>query len=343
MGYSEDKYSLMHVILSGLAGVEDLKIIFSNMLTYYHKYQRVTYSEVLKSLHEFKKEEESAQIFAYIKFRLEMLVDDDYFQMCIEKYDGIVSQESMSWKDFKRFILKIQDYVELEIIRFESALVESNKSYNKFEEKLKEFDKFLKEQTTKIDGYSRDIESRINSGVTTILGIFAAFIIATFGGISIYGNALSSIEVASVLQVVLMTFLFGMILFNVCFMLIYSVAKISDRNIGVAIDIKDRDIRYESPAYVVEKFGHHNENVTDKQKYQVYFRTIWKNMRRFVNRKYYVFRDGFMRFPLLFVFNFIMILGMIITIQFIYRTGFIYNLLISHDLMHRVLNGQLFY
>ena len=59
-------------------------------------------------------------------------------------------------------------------------------------------------------------------------------------------------------------------------MLIYSVAKISDRNIGVAIDIKDRDIRYESPAYVVEKFGHHNENVTDKQKYQVYFRTIWK-------------------------------------------------------------------
>ena len=91
MGYSEDKYSLMHVILSGLAGVEDLKIIFSNMLTYYHKYQRVTYSEVLKSLHEFKKEEESAQIFAYIKFRLEMLVDDDYFQMCIEKYDGIVS------------------------------------------------------------------------------------------------------------------------------------------------------------------------------------------------------------------------------------------------------------
>lgn len=344
MGYSEDKYSLMHSILDNLAGGRrDLCTIYCDLLRYYYAYQRATYSEVLKVLQEFNKEAESMQIFAYIKFRLETLVDDDFFSMCEKKYENQIVENKIDIKEFKQFVFKIQDYVELECIRFEISLAESNKSYNQFEEKLQEFDEFLNKQSSNMENYSRDIESRINSGVTTILGIFAAFIIAAFGGISVYGDTVSKLEGTSVYHIIFMTCLFGLILFNVCFMLIYSVSKISNRNIGVVIDNKYRDIYYESPTYVVGKFEHHNENVTCKQKFQVYFRTVWKNMRRFLSRKYYFLRDAFMRFPLLFVFNFMMIMGMMITTQFIYRTGCIYNILISNDLLHRILHGLLFY
>ncbi len=341
MGYVESKESAMQLIINSLSSNDELQQTFEYIANYCNKYKRMSYSEALKMLHELKKEEESAQIFAYIQFKLEMLTDDKLFQMFyvnLQNNDLEVDSEEL-----KRFFLKIQDHISLEIIRFEDSLQESNKSYNRFKKELSEFSDFLAKQTCDIEAYSKEVESRVNAGVTTILGIFAAFIIAAFGGITVYGNTISSFEGLNIYHIILMTLLFGMILFNVCFLLIYSVAKISNRNIGVAIETMYRDVYYDSPTHMMNRVEHHNDSITRRDLLRVYWKTGSKNIWRFFKRKYYFFRDATIRFPLLFFFNLLMVIGMIIVIQFSYRTVIIYNLLISNDLVHRVLSGELFY
>lgn len=342
MGNIESKQSKMQLIINSLSGDDDLKDTFFYIVEYYSKYKKISYSEALRMLHVINKEEESAQIFDYMLFRLEMLVSDDFFPIFISYAKERNSELNIDEGELKNFILKIQDHVSLEIIRFENNLAEANKSYNGFKSELNNFSKFLNRKTSDLEVYSKEIESRVNAGVTTVLGIFAAFIIAAFGGITVYGDTMAALQGTSIYHIIFMTLLFGLILFDICFLLIYSVAKISNRNIGVVIDDKYRGLYYENPLYYVRHFIHHNGEIDASKKRKLFIKCCLRDIWVFFAKIYYYFLDGFKRFPLLFMFNMMMIVGMVIIIQFVYRTGGFNEFLINNDILRLVLNGELF-
>lgn len=68
-----------------------------------------------------------------------------------------------------------------------------------------------------------------------ILSIFSAIIIAFFGGIQVLGGVLSNIKDTNFYILTMITIVVGLILFNVVYMLLYTISKIISKNIGVNI------------------------------------------------------------------------------------------------------------
>ncbi len=135
--------------------------------------------------------------------------------------------------DYK--LVKILDYVLLEIPRA-----------NKFD--------ILQQQINRSDVFSRDMRNsqresnermysheqkieKMQGDFISILSIFSAVIIAFFGGMSVLGSVFSSINQVSKYRLIFMTALVGFIMFNLIYMLLHSISKITKNRISVDIAI----------------------------------------------------------------------------------------------------------
>lgn len=133
--------------------------------------------------------------------------------------------------DYK--LVKILDYVLLEIPRA-----------NKFD--------ILQQQINRSDVFSRDMRNsqresnermasheqkieKMQSDFISILSIFSAVIIAFFGGMSVLGSVFSNIDKVSKYRLIFMTAIIGFIMFNLIYMLLHSISKITKNKISVNI------------------------------------------------------------------------------------------------------------
>jgi len=95
----------------------------------------------------------------------------------------------------------------------------------------------LQSSTNSFDSKVKNIESNLNTNILTVLGIFSAIIVVFFGGFNALSNVFSNINSANKYRLVFFSCLSGVIVFDIIFLLLYTISKFLDRNIG-------RDIYY---------------------------------------------------------------------------------------------------
>ncbi|WP_338660964.1 hypothetical protein [Paraclostridium sordellii] len=92
------------------------------------------------------------------------------------------------------------------------------------------------EERNKIKQYEERVE-KIQSEFISILSIFAAIFIAFFGGVQMLGSIMTAIKNSNFYVLSMATIIVGLILFNIIYMLLYTVGKIINRNIGIKISV----------------------------------------------------------------------------------------------------------
>lgn len=118
---------------------------------------------------------------------------------------------------------------------------------NAWTEAKKEMTKTMRKMITAMGKMETKIELASNKAdsmgtqLVTVLGIFAAIVLAFSGGLSILGNAMVAVAEAEIViyKLAFICLLTGLILFNIIFMLMYFVAKIIGKSIYAECKVKD--------------------------------------------------------------------------------------------------------
>ena len=99
-----------------------------------------------------------------------------------------------------------------------------------FEEDLGSFDG----QVQSIEEQFKDVKEKLNNfnmESITVLGIFSGIVMAFFGGMSFFNGVLNNIHQVSKYRITLITLIIGFTIFNIMFLLIYSISKIVNKPI----------------------------------------------------------------------------------------------------------------
>lgn len=96
---------------------------------------------------------------------------------------------------------------------------------------------------------SQQLEQSLSTNIITVLGIFAAFITAFMGGIGAFGSIMQNINQTNVFRFVFTLFLFGLIYFDTCYTLIFSVSKMLDKPIYHLSSLESRNVFKKYPIF----------------------------------------------------------------------------------------------
>lgn len=108
--------------------------------------------------------------------------------------------------------------------RFSDKLSKQNK-------KLKEASDLIKDDMqSSIDVAKQKMDSMRAESIT-VLSVFAAIMIASWGGTSFFSDILKSINSASIYRIIAVSCVSGFVLFNTVFLLVYMAARIMERSI----------------------------------------------------------------------------------------------------------------
>ncbi|MGL4571966.1 MAG: hypothetical protein ACRCVJ_12975 [Clostridium sp.] len=136
-------------------------------------------------------------------------------------------------------VFKIIDHIELEsnreveisvsstvdIVQKISGAMKENlqTALNKMEIKEKEINSIINEEKKSIEN--------IQNNMIAVLGIFSAIIVAFFGGLSFLGGVLDNMHNVSAYRLTFISCVFLIGLFNIVFILLYCVAKLTDKKL----------------------------------------------------------------------------------------------------------------
>lgn len=137
--------------------------------------------------------------------------------------------------DYDKFILnieKLEDHIKLELDRIIYSQIREK---NIFSDIMNKFTLSLREANRNLEEKAEKIENNLTSSVISVLGVFSAFVTIFLGGMSAFGSIMTNLQGVSKYRIVFSLLLLGLILFNVSFLLLYSISKILDKNIGKCI------------------------------------------------------------------------------------------------------------
>lgn len=149
--------------------------------------------------------------------------------------------------DISKNIFKLIDHIRLELNRtfkFEqeyisvitqklSPVISKSllKATNTVDDKIREVDIIIDKQRSKVEN--------MQNNMISVLGIFAAIIVAFFGGLSFLGSVIGNIHNVHKYKLSFIVILILIGLFNIIFMLIYSIAKLTGKSISSGCIKKD--------------------------------------------------------------------------------------------------------
>lgn len=263
-------------------GVEDINGFIERFDKIYKDEYRHKYSEILEIL--MKNEDESLD---YLVANMDILKE--------HIFNGTYT--------FRNSFLKLYDHIMLEVTRIR-LYHDYEKRENLIEDKIDTTKNELEQYRDLYYNLYGDIKNfndqlqNSNAQFISILGIFSAVVMVFFGGLSMLGNILSTINKASNIRIVFMASLTGIIIFNVIFLLCYFIAKILDKNIAT----NDLNKLHENCWKWDNNTGEYIENPKNIKKY----RRILKSP--FIRLK--------IRYPIVFWFNITMFSMMFICFVF---------------------------
>lgn len=253
---------------------------------------------------------------------IDYMLDNIYFMlrdmtMNREDFEKIAQSEGCDNTDaILLWIEKLYDHIALEEERLinNAKVMKINKSDIEMEV-IRRFDSIRQNFQDRVD----ETSNALNANIMTVVGLFSAIIFVFFGGIT----ALSSF-VDGVFKIgtneelrypLLMLLVIGFIMFNTIFLLLYTISKIVNKNIGCWIlkeypkryrlvggengcynvyDNFDRNIKCYREEYGARKYKKRKERISN----------IWTIIKNGVRRVVF-------RFPFVFVIDLILILGIL--------------------------------
>lgn len=161
----------------------------------------------------------------------------------MEIIDRTISERS-GFEETAKSVRKINDHIQLELIRLEymliqnewqrKTLVAATDASKKADEATKEFQKTIEKSKTE----SKALLEESKREYITILGIFAAIVIAFTAGSAFSASVLQNIDKASIYRLCMVVVLIGFFLFNLITILLSFISKVSridnDKELSVA-------------------------------------------------------------------------------------------------------------
>lgn len=235
------KDDMLVMIIDELA--KDSNLDDGNRIQSYIRVFDIIYSDNYR--HEYSK-------ITRVLFSLSNSEERDYL---LEKLKII--DENMFNFDIKKRLHKLSDHIELENIRM-SELEKISQKAILASEKIASVKNNIKDEVSNIENKTIEIESKtiesekkleiiqesIKSNATesiTILSIFAGVVMAFTGGFSYISQAIVSLNEIGPYRAASFILLVGMILFDVIFLLLYMIGKLTQRNISSAGKCKSKD------------------------------------------------------------------------------------------------------
>lgn len=126
-------------------------------------------------------------------------------------------------------LTKLSDHVNLEIGRFSYYSISEQKVQD-LEKKNRTLQIELKQATADLEAAQKKVVS-VQTELISVLSIFAAIVLSLSGSISFVGNTLSGVADSPFFKIVFMSLLCGFVVFNLIFVMLYIVSKLTDRNI----------------------------------------------------------------------------------------------------------------
>ncbi|XZJ13860.1 hypothetical protein ACSXDV_12785 [Clostridium perfringens] len=172
--------------------------------------------------------------YSYIQEYVRNLREESIERLEFNLYDirDLVSENEENYNKSSENIEKIVECMLMEINRVNDS--------NRLNNDLKQLERILKEARNQEDEIEQKMKihakkiEKMQGDFISILSIFSAVIIAFFGGINLLGNTLTSINGTNKYRLIFIVTLIGIILFNVIYMLLYSIARLTNKSIGVS-------------------------------------------------------------------------------------------------------------
>lgn len=151
---------------------------------------------------------------------------------------------SIEDNEIRKRVVKLWDHINLENIRLEELKKISNNAnkaftevnevkdkYSQLEEKWKKINEQAEDVNEKLQKMDRDIDNSTAKSIT-ILGIFSGIVMAFTGGLSFIASSLENMNEVSVYRLVLVIILLSMGVFNIIFMLMYTIGRFTNSYLG---------------------------------------------------------------------------------------------------------------
>lgn len=162
--------------------------------------------------------------------------DGEQRDMLVSNLEDVLKEiDNSDWSDADReqvheSVFKLQDHISLESIRLNR--MDQIKRYDEeSKRKLKSSSTDLKETKRQINRIVRQVNS-VNAQVISILGIFAGLVFGFSSGVELMGKSFSTLDAKTFTITLLYIFSIGLILFNLCFLLMFCTAKMSNQSIA---------------------------------------------------------------------------------------------------------------
>lgn len=237
-------------ILSELASIElqgrdskRLEEITERLMNYYNDNGRHLYSEVSSFIYKTKEEN-----FEYIIENL-IIIKEYYNNSNLDEYENKIFKlidhiqlemyrDEHIKKGYQNAILSMVDETKNDIKTFDEKIHEElNGKYEDLNTKYEEINNVYKEMNKKSSTINKNIKvqrknlDNLYTSIISILGIFAAIVIAFFGGLSILGSVLQNMHNVSKYRLSFTVLLIGLFMYNVIFMLLYIISKLTNKKI----------------------------------------------------------------------------------------------------------------
>lgn len=169
--------------------------------------------------------DEFRHLYSSLNPTLKVLHESDKIRSLVAKISDIIKfidENENRNAIFVPKIVKLYDHINLELIQFDtqkslsSELLKTKEEYKKTKE---EYEKSKKEY------------EKAQTQVITILSIFSAIVIAFTGGLSLMSSAFTAIQNSPMVKIIVLVLTAGGMLYNCIFLLLYYIAKITDKNI----------------------------------------------------------------------------------------------------------------
>lgn len=174
---------------------------------------------------------------------LGLIVDDngldslDILAQNIRTLKDVYAKKRNKDERLQSSINKLYDHVNLDVSRltythriYGKLRSEAARNRSATEERLTELDKKSKDIEKQMES-NRDIQRSMQSQYISILGIFAAIVLAFTGGMTFSGSVLSNLDQSTIYRIVLITLILGIVLFNVIWLLMDFIRVINKEKI----------------------------------------------------------------------------------------------------------------
>ena len=312
---TKDTQELLKIFYSDKYGFDEegLKKSLQGVLQYYDNHARHQYHIISRFVNE--KMQESEDSVSYILNNIDVMLA--FLENKRKECEKIIKKTSSIKIDEVILNLeKLYDHIALEEERLKNNAANMKISNSQIKDNVLEtFNSITDSFQEKVD----EVSGSLNANIITVVGLFSAIIFVFFGGITGMSGLVKGIctlKSKEDLTIPLICVLaLGFVIFNIVFLLLYSIAKIVDKNIGTTISGQgyvwyDIDDSTDGKFYVLKNGELTRKSYETRQKAQ---KKIEKNKRvwRVKEAIKQTLKKIFFRFPYSLAINIILVIGIL--------------------------------